>query len=76
MFVSLYSILYLYYIKAPVSTVVPRHLFINNPSYLFQINLLHVRPLRATLHGLARPDARSSGPGTARRCANRVRLAR
>jgi hypothetical protein len=38
--------LYLYYIKAPVSTVVPRHLFTNNPSYLFQINLLHARPLR------------------------------
>jgi hypothetical protein len=28
--------------KAPVSTVVMRHLFTNNPSQLFQINLLHV----------------------------------
>jgi hypothetical protein len=26
--------------------VVPRHLFTNNPSHLFQIN--HARPLRAT----------------------------
>jgi hypothetical protein len=28
-------------LKAPVSTVVMRHLFINNLSQLFQINLLH-----------------------------------
>jgi hypothetical protein len=28
-------------LKAPVSTVVSRHLFTNNPSQLFQINLLH-----------------------------------
>jgi hypothetical protein len=28
-------------LKAPVSTVVTRHLFTNNPSQLFQINLLH-----------------------------------
>jgi hypothetical protein len=28
-------------LKAPVLTVVPRHLFTNNPSQLFQINLLH-----------------------------------
>jgi hypothetical protein len=40
--------LYLYYIKAPVSTVIPRNLFTNNPSYLFQINLLHARPLCTT----------------------------
>jgi hypothetical protein len=33
--------------------VVLRHLFINNSSHLFQINLLHVRPFRATnLHVL------------------------
>jgi hypothetical protein len=29
-------------LKASVSTVVMRHLFTNNPSQLFQINLLHV----------------------------------
>jgi hypothetical protein len=28
-------------LKAPVSTVVPRYLFINNPSQGFQINPLH-----------------------------------
>ena len=28
-------------LKAPVSTVVTRHIFTNNPSQLFQINLLH-----------------------------------
>jgi hypothetical protein len=28
-------------LKAPVSTVVSRHLFTNNPSQLFQINSLH-----------------------------------
>jgi hypothetical protein len=28
-------------LKAPVSTVVPRHLFINKPSQLFQINPSH-----------------------------------
>jgi hypothetical protein len=39
--------LYLYYIKAPVLTVVPCQLFINNPSHLFQTNPLHARPLRA-----------------------------
>jgi hypothetical protein len=34
---------YIYTIlKAPVSTVVPRHFFTNNPSQLFQINPLHV----------------------------------
>jgi hypothetical protein len=44
-----YSIL-----KAPVSTVVPHYLFTNNPSKLFQINLLHAYiwpndgPARAT----------------------------
>jgi hypothetical protein len=39
--------------KAPVSTVVPRILFTNNPSHLFQINPLHTCPPRATnLHVL------------------------
>jgi hypothetical protein len=38
--------------------VVLHHLFTNNPSHLFQINLLHVHPLRATLHG----PARHAGP--------------
>jgi hypothetical protein len=33
-------------IKAPVSTVVPRLIFTNNPSHLFQIKPLHVRPSR------------------------------
>jgi hypothetical protein len=47
--------IYSYYIKAPFSMVVPRHLFTNITSYLFQINPLHIRPLLATLHGLARP---------------------
>jgi|UniRef100_A0A804R3N9 hypothetical protein len=28
-------------LKAPVSTVAPRHFFTNNPSQLFQINPLH-----------------------------------
>jgi hypothetical protein len=36
------SDIYIYTIlKAPVLTVVPRHLFTNNLSQLFQINLLH-----------------------------------
>jgi hypothetical protein len=39
---------YLYYIKASVSTVILRHLFTNNSSHLFQINLLHACSLRAT----------------------------
>jgi hypothetical protein len=30
----------------------------SNRLHLFQINTLHVCPLRATLHGTARPDAR------------------
>jgi hypothetical protein len=34
--IEIYTIL-----KAPVSTVVTRHLFINNPSQLFQFNPLH-----------------------------------
>jgi hypothetical protein len=29
-------------LKAQVSTVVVRHFFTNNPSQLFQINLMHV----------------------------------
>jgi hypothetical protein len=42
--------------KAPVSTVVMRHLFTNNPSQLSQINLLHVyRWLNGAWHG---PHAR------------------
>jgi hypothetical protein len=39
---------YLYYIKAPVSTVVMRHFFTNNPSQLFQINPLHVYRCQTT----------------------------
>ena len=35
----------LYYIKAPVSTIVPVHLFTNNTSHIFQINPLHARSL-------------------------------
>jgi hypothetical protein len=42
------SLFLLYYIKALVSMVVPRHHFTNNPSHLFQINPLHDCPLRAT----------------------------
>jgi hypothetical protein len=34
-------VLYIYYIKALVSTVVSRHIFINNSSHVFQINPLH-----------------------------------
>jgi hypothetical protein len=77
----------LYYIKAPVSTVVLCHLFTNNPSHLFQINLLHARPLRATnLHAPNHtsayrlpngwPVGRSSSPGTACRPTDRVGPAR
>jgi hypothetical protein len=36
--------LYLYYIKAPVSTIIPYHLFTKDPPHLFQINPLHARP--------------------------------
>jgi hypothetical protein len=35
-------------LKAPVSTVVPRHLFTNNLSQLFQINSLYVHLVCAT----------------------------
>jgi hypothetical protein len=52
-------------ISAPVSTVLPRHIFTNNSSHLFQINLLHVHSLRATLRPLGpTPAGRSFGPGT------------
>jgi hypothetical protein len=54
-----HAAVFLYYIKAPVSTVIPHHLFTNNLSHLFQINLLHVRPLSATLHSV-RPNARGT----------------
>jgi hypothetical protein len=57
-FISIF--IFLYYIKESVSTVVPCHLFTNNVSHLFQINHLNVHPLRATLHGPARPDARGT----------------
>jgi hypothetical protein len=33
--------IYLLKLKAPVSTVIPHHLFTNNPPQLFQINSLH-----------------------------------
>jgi hypothetical protein len=39
-------------LKAPVSTVVSRHLFTNNPSHLFQINLLHDNSAQAHHTGL------------------------
>jgi hypothetical protein len=43
------SICYIYTIlKAPVSTVVIRHFFTNNPSQLFQINPLHVYRCQTT----------------------------
>jgi hypothetical protein len=48
MYIFIFVYLYLYYIKASVSTVIPHHIFTNNPSHLFQINLLHTRPLLAT----------------------------
>jgi hypothetical protein len=35
-------------LKAPVSTVVMRHFFTNNPSQLFQINPLHVYRCQTT----------------------------
>jgi hypothetical protein len=69
-------VLYLYYIKAPVSTVIPHHLFTNNPSYLFQINPLHVRHLRATQHGPARPDAHGPQLVPRHRAVGRARPAR
>jgi hypothetical protein len=34
-YLYLYLYLYIYYIKALVSTVIPRHIFTNNPSHLF-----------------------------------------
>ena len=36
------------HLKAPVSTVVMRHFFTNNPLQLFQINLLHVYRYQTT----------------------------
>jgi hypothetical protein len=43
------EVLHIYTIlKAPVSTVVMRHFFTNNPSQLFQINLLHVYRCQTT----------------------------
>jgi hypothetical protein len=59
-------------LKAPVSTVVMRHLFTNDPSELFQINPLHVyRWSNGVRHGL---DARGHnyGPDTSCRPANCV----
>jgi hypothetical protein len=42
-------LVYIYTIlKAPVSTVGMRHFFTNNPSQLFQINLLHVYRCQTT----------------------------
>jgi hypothetical protein len=35
-------------LKAPVSTVVMCHFFTNNPSQLFQINLLHIYKYQTT----------------------------
>jgi hypothetical protein len=43
---SIYTIL-----KAPVSTIVTRHLFINNSSQLIQINSLHAYSQTAARHG-------------------------
>jgi hypothetical protein len=48
MFFRFLCFLICYYIKTSVSTVAPRHLFINNLSQLFQINLLHARSIRAS----------------------------
>jgi RsiW-degrading membrane proteinase PrsW (M82 family) len=75
-FTSFFSVyLFIYTIlKAPVSTIVLRHLFTNNPSQLFQINPLHAQ--MAVRH---EPDVcgpHNSGPGTSCRpadCAKPVR---
>jgi hypothetical protein len=72
------GLVYIYTIlKATVSTVIPRHLFINKPSHLFQINPLHTYrwpndgPARAR-----RLAGHNSGLGTSYRpadCAGTVR---
>jgi hypothetical protein len=42
-YIHIYIYIYIFTIlKAPISTVVMRHFFTNNPSQLFQINPLHV----------------------------------
>jgi hypothetical protein len=53
---------YIYTIlKAPVLTVVMRHFFTNNPSYLFQINLLHVYRCQTTCRATTIAHARHAG---------------